>query len=346
MLHNPQALREALRKYSPLLGDVNIAMPAADFMVAYMLNRGDLVRPRIQTPVKSDQLVGKFGKIPKGKWAAVSKQQQKITLGSPIPHGEYDMELGDFSCDKFAWGKETPKELVTGKNNALPMRIDRADSEYVAEHLVLGQELEFADTVFAASVWAQDWAGASSENLASFQFKYWNASGATPIKDISLLISRIRTRIRRKPNTIIMGDRVFAACRQSSEIKGMFPGAGEIMITEEVLARQLGVQRVFVGLASYNDAVPGQTDNMTDVFGRSLWIGYVDPSPQLNSPSAFMCIQYTGDDQGPNVDGVRAMVDFDRRRELYITEGVTYSDVVISAADAGEFVSGLVETTF
>lgn len=346
MKHIPQDLRAELRKYSPLLGDVHVATPAANMMVAYTQAREDLIRPRICNPVKVNKLTGKIGKIDKGKWAANSAGQQKIALGAAIPHGEYDMSLGDYSCEKYAWGKKTPRELRN--NNSLPMPIDRADSEYVIEQILMGLELDLQSVVFATGTWGSgtDWAGAASENLGSQQFKYWNTSSSTPIDNMSLLNSTIRTRIRRKPNTVIFGDRVEAALKANSQMRGMFPGASEIMITPEVIARHFGVKRALVGLASYNAAVPGQADDMADVWGRSIWIGYVDENPSLNSPTALSVIQYTGEDMGPMVEGVQAMVDYDKRTQQFITEGVTYTDHVMVAADAGILVTGIVESTY
>jgi hypothetical protein len=55
------------------------------------------------------------------------------------------------------------------------------------------------------------------------------------------------------------------------------------LLVESLLPPVLWGMRVLIPTAQYNSAVEGEAAALTDIWGKNVWMGYVDPNPGLDS---------------------------------------------------------------
>lgn len=83
-----------------------------------------------------------------------------------------------------------------------------------------------------------------------------------------------------RPNTIVMGQPVWSKLRSHPHIVNAVRGnlTDKGMVTREEFARLFEVQRVLVGESRVNLARPGQSLNLSRVWGKSIELLYIDPT--------------------------------------------------------------------
>ncbi|KRB73447.1 major capsid protein [Noviherbaspirillum sp. Root189] len=101
----------------------------------------------------------------------------------------------------------------------------------------------------------------------------WSAPESDPISDIELAIEAVRAATGKRPNTVVMGAKVFSSLKQHPKIVDRIKYTGRDVATVELLAMLFNVKRVVVGDAIYsNDAGTA----FTDVWGKDVIVAYTE----------------------------------------------------------------------
>jgi hypothetical protein len=147
------------------------------------------------------------------------------------------------------------------------------------------------EVAVAAVLTGTVWTGATSQAIGAA----WGGGTGDPIASFDTCKTGIRGKIGRRPNVAVMSDPVFTALQRHPEVIKYIgvatdiPKVGQIgpaLVTKEVLQTILGIKKILVCGAIYNSAAEGQTEVYADVLTDTVWVGYVTPTPAIDSPSA------------------------------------------------------------
>jgi len=95
-----------------------------------------------------------------------------------------------------------------------------------------------------------------------------------PSRDIQTAIEAVRTAVGKRPNTVVLGPKVWSALKQHPRIIDRIKYTGRDSITLDMLATLWDVKRVVVGDAIYED----DAGVIRDVWGKSVVVAFTNVS--------------------------------------------------------------------
>jgi len=216
--------------------------------------------------------------------------QDKAKLRAPgteSEEGVWNVTPRTVLCEQYSYKEKIPEELLTSAGAAA--QADEAASKSVAEVLMINAERRFATNFFATGKWARDMVGQASAD--STHYVFWNSASSTPIDDVYTERGKILLAGKRLPNTMILGFTAAQRLMTNAQILGRLNNGsrpGQIaMASLEDLAKIFMVERVLIAQAVYNSAKENATASPAFCLDdKSAWLGYVNPSPSVMTPSA------------------------------------------------------------
>ena len=202
----------------------------------------------------------------------------------------------------LTFGKEAFRQYATGRapgTNTKRIQIGYAGSNYTLESHSLEAAVPIELQQEAGAVPQVDLAAGSvnvvqdimaarleraQANLATDDNNYngsslglggtsqWSHANSDPINQVEIAKEVVRQQIGRRPNTLLLSAKVFAALRTNASVLERIKYTGLDVPTTDLLASLFGVARVVVG-----DAV--QEDNagvMTDIWGNNAVLAYTE----------------------------------------------------------------------
>lgn len=334
----------AIRKYNPLPGDVKVDMPLSSFAVGYADNDTTYMVSKLGNAgvIKSDRRTGVYFKFSKAD--AFRNGATKVGNSGPLPVVEQNIEQVSYECDIWGVAARTPR--IVAADAMAPLNLEQSDAELVADNMLRGMELNFVSTVLTAtpdsSAWGQSWTATSGpDNFGSSVTKQWDLAGSRPCTVIDLVKKGITTANGgKRPNYAIFGSDVVPHLRNNSDVLARYPGASEVIVDEQMLAKLFGIPNVLISEAAYNTAAEGAAATMADVFAKSVWIGYVAPTPGIKQRTAFARIDWTG--MPDSVEGMQVMRRYDPDTREDVTEAQRSWVYKIVDLSSGGFLASVV----
>lgn len=105
-----------------------------------------------------------------------------------------------------------------------------------------------------------------------------------PVNDIEIAKEAVRAATGKRPNTVVLGAKVFSSLKLHPKILDRVKYTGRDIATPELLAALFGVEKVYVGDAIYsNDAETA----FTDVWGKDVVVAYTNTASaaEMGEPS-------------------------------------------------------------
>ncbi|HRD49774.1 MAG TPA: major capsid protein [Candidatus Contendobacter sp.] len=172
-----------------------------------------------------------------------------------------------------------PVELMQ-EANAVP-GIDLAQGTIRKTQNIIALRLEKAQADLATAE-ANYPAGNKTTLAGTSQWSDFTGT-SDPINDVEVAKEAIRTAIGKRPNTVLMGAKVFARLRMHPKIIDRIKYTGRDVPTPELLAALWGVQHVLVGDAVYLD----ESDAITDVWGKFVVVAFTETAnlASMGTPS-------------------------------------------------------------
>lgn len=175
---------------------------------------------------------------------------------------------GTFACDDHALKGFVADEIQDQADAALNPLVD--ETETVTEKLLLDRELNAATLLTST-------ANLTNNTTLSGTSQWSDYSNSDPIGDVRTARTSVHTNTFKKPNTIIMAKTVFDILVDHPAIIERIKYSQLGIVTAELLARVLQVEKVIVGEAGRNTAVEGQTDVLAYVWGKHAIVAYISP---------------------------------------------------------------------
>jgi hypothetical protein len=253
--------------------------------------------------------------------------------------GNYTLDnTPTYSCMEWAFHKDVAEQ--DRANADVQVDPDEAAARYVTLKMQIARERNFAAHAFGLGIWGgTDQQGVAGVPAAN-QFLQWNDSASTPITELRAAIRAIALTGYRRQIVVGVGYDVWNILQDHPDLLARIQYGGgpgnPTIVTPQMLAQVLGVQRVVVADAVYNAAAKGATEDLQFIYGKACLVAYVTPTPSRETPSAGYTFAWTGY-AGANAYGVR--IDTLEAPLLKATrvEGTQAFDIKVTAPELGRY---------
>lgn len=219
--------------------------------------------------------------------------QRKPEFGrvSPAQMGQADQS---YACavDQVIVGIDQISSLNYQRTNA-PGVADprRAKAKFIAEQMLLHQDIVFAQNFFKSGVWSNEWTGVTGTTPGEKQFLQFSDDNCDPVKLFDDLCTSVEQNTGRRPNRLGLGKNAFNALKSNptvlERVKYGGTSANPATVNEKVLAELFGIEKVVVLSSIYNSAPLGAEADMNFICDPNAAIlAYATNTPAIDEPSA------------------------------------------------------------
>ena len=219
--------------------------------------------------------------------------QRKPAFGKVAP-AQMGQLSGSYSCkvDQVIVGIDQIARLNYERTKAPGVADPReAKVKFVAEQMLLNQDIQFAQNFFKAGVWTNEWTGGASYSEAGKTFIKFTDDNCDPVKLFDDLCTSIEQNTGRRPNRLGLGKNTYNALKEHTAVveRVKYGGstANPATVNERVLAELFGIEKVVVLSSIYNAAGIGAEADMNFICDPNAAIlAYATNTPAIDEPSA------------------------------------------------------------
>lgn len=237
--------------------------------------------------------------------------------GTRAPRIDYSLSTGNYLCVETAAAKQVPDEVV--RNADAPLRPFIDATNFVTEKLLISQEREVLGNVFGTS-----WSSSATPSPT------WDDDTSKPLEDIETGINTVEQAIGRMVNRAVVSRGVWRYLKNHPDIvdriKGGATQGDPALVLVRAFAALIEIDDVLVSRAVYNSARDGATASISYIAGSHMWLGYVTPTPSIDSPTAGYVFQWKTRQINRYIED---------QEHAQVVEALANWDTKITATDAG-----------
>lgn len=315
----------------PAQTDVHVDSILTSISVAYIQDQKNFISQTVFPVVPVDKQSDLYFKYTKADW--FRDEAQKRADATESAGSGYTLSTDSYFADVFAFHKDIGDQVRN--NTDSPLDPDRDATQFVTQRLMLRQEIQWVTDYFTTGVWGTDVVGTTD-------FTKWSDfAGSDPLEDIETGKETILGTTGYMPNTLVLGYSAFRKLKNHPDLVDRIKYTSDQVVTTGIMAKYFEVDRILVAKAIKNTANEGQTASYSFVFGKSAWLGYVNPNPSILQPSAGYVFTWKGvsDGLGTNIGVTRFRMQHLRADRV---EGQIAWDNKLVASDMGYFMSAVV----
>jgi hypothetical protein len=250
--------------------------------------------------------------------------------------GVMDMDTnGSYSCQFRAYEYPLPAHLAAAQDSMV--MLERAVTEKVTRALLLNREIQIATDMFGTGKWTSS---LEQSGASSGAYTYWDDyANSDVLNNVKYMKLGVKGLTGMTPNSLVVNEQVFEVMRLHPQIKEIYKYTQPALMTEDLIAKAVGLDKILIGKAVYESAAEGAASSMAYVFGKHALVAYVAPNVGLMTPTAACIFSFTGMTGGfdPAVERVP-----DRRTHAdYFQAYSCYDDKIIST-ELGGFFNGII----
>ena len=193
-----------------------------------------------------------------------------------------------FSEGSYYAEEHSLKGIVTDRDRAnadKPLTLDVDTLELVTDGVMLEKEFKAASIARSTANYVT-----ANTTALSGTSQWSDYTSSDPLSDIKTMQTSIFTSSRMYANTIVLPYEVALTLAYHPEILNLVKYTHDnllqsLMGADGMLPKTLFGMQVVVGGAAYNGNNPGQSTNLTDVWGKDVIAAYVEQAPKLKSIS-------------------------------------------------------------
>lgn len=295
----------------PVLANVSVKYKNEEYI-------SDVIAP-VQTVTKK---TGIYFKYDKSNFRIVDSLRAP---GSPSNEVGYNLSKETFETKNHALKQFVEDELV--EQSDAPLTPETDATENVTDRLILEREKALAD-------WMSNTANITQNTTLSGTSQWSDYTNSNPFGNVATARSVVRAAIGVEPNTLVLGYDTFSTLCDHPDIVDRVKYSQFGVVGEPELARAFKVRQILIGKALYNTATEGQTDALSNVWGKHAWLVYISPNARAIKQVTFA---WTFELKARNVKKWR---DEDREG-MYVRVGMDYTQKIV-AAEAAYFIKNAV----
>ena len=258
--------------------DVHVDGPLTNLSVGFKNDMNHFVSDKVFPTVPVAKQTDKYFTYTQADFFRTDAQLR--APGTESAGSGYNLSTDTYSCDVLALHKDIADQ--TRANADAPLDMNRDAVEFLTQHMMLKREIDWASAFFTTSVWDNDvngdWTGTNSaiDAIHGYQDTVEGNTGY-------------------RPNTLVLGASAFQRLKNNSDVLDRIKYTQQGVVTEQLLAGLLGLDKVLVARAIKNTANEGATASYSRVYETdSALLVYSAPSPSLMHPSGGYTFSWTG----------------------------------------------------
>lgn len=319
----------------PTASDQHINALLTDVSVAFVQDPGKFVATQVFPPVNVQKQTDIFPVYSRADF--LRDEMELRGPGAPVARGGYTVDTSNvYNAQKRAFGK-----LVTDEDRAnadAPFAPDRDAAIFLAQKALINLETNWTSKFFTTGIWTGS--TTATDLVGGTDFTAWDDVASDVVDIIKTQRSEIESNTGVLPNTLVLNRRGWDGLENHPDIIDRVKHVSDGPVTEGIVARLLGIERIIIAAGVKNSGEEGGTAAYDYIAGNHALLVYAAPSPSLYLPSGGYTFRWTGL-QG-STDGM--VVKTVRRDELesdehYITSA--YDQKVVSAV-VGAFFTNVV----
>lgn len=261
---------------------------------------------------------GRFRVEDNKRGAGAKSKEVTLNLTTGLPYFCEDHALKQFVTDEDA-------------DNAVAPRDPYVDAtENVSELHLVAKEVELATALTST--------GTMTQNTTLSGTSQWNDySNSDPFSAIETGKQTVHAAIHVDPNTLVLGKQVWDKIKHHPAFLERVKYSQKGVISEDLLASLVGVDRVIVAAAGKNAAVEGQSDSMSYIWGKNAILAYINPRVAQKMITLGLTYQW----KERKVERLRG-TDEEDRKGTFIRVGDHYYDQQLVSASAGYLIKDAV----
>jgi hypothetical protein len=272
----------------PTRSDVHVNRPLTNISIAYIQKAQDFIADKVFPIVPVMKQSDRYFFYDKSYWFST---QAKIRAPGTESAGSGFLvdNTPSYFCNVWAVHKDVDDQ--TRANSDMPVDLDRDSVLFVTQQLLLQREIQFTNNYMAQNIWtgASDFAPTTT----------WDSAGSNPIYDVDYNKQVVKSQTGFLPNTFVCSTDVFFALRNNASVLDRIKYTQRGLISEDLIASLLGVEKFLVSSAVQNTAA--ETPGGADTTGTYSFLSsnngllvYSNPSPSILQPSGGYVFSWQG----------------------------------------------------
>lgn len=261
--------------------------------------------------------------------------------GRPAQVG-YKIDSDSYACVEFGLEHVVDDRQRTNADD--PIDLDRNATTLLTQKNLIKQDRVWCQRFFTTGVWSTDVTAVES-TPGNNQIVQFSKPDSEPIEVIDQFKDVIAERTGYMPNTLVLGADVKRALRSHPDISDRIKYTQVGIADDGILASLFEVQNVITARSVYTTSNEGATNAFDFIAAQdAMWLGYIEPNPTVDSPTAIAMFAWTGliPGQTNQIGGVIERGRDDRAHSDYF-QGRMAWDLKKVSADLGVFFSNVVD---
>lgn len=313
----------------PASQDVHVDEVLTDLAISYMQSQDVFIATKVFPIISVGKQSNKYIVWDKNDWFR-DEAEKRADAAESVGSG-YRLSQDSYFADVWAFHKDVGSQARA--NSDAGINLDQGAVRFVARKILLRMEIQFVTDFLTTGVWATDYAVPTQ----------WNDVASDPIEDFESNIETMLTTTGFAPNTVVFGYRAFRRLKKHPDILSRLSYNGGTAVpsnvTPAMIGAILGIDRVFVTSGIKATNVEGETAAYSQIFGNHVWMGYVNPTPAREEPSAGYIFAWDYAGYSPTI----AVDSFEIRKTKSIRyEAESAWDGKVVASDLGVFMADVV----
>jgi len=168
------------------------------------------------------------------------------------------------------------------------LSLQRDSTLFVTQQQLLRKELHWTAKYLTTGIWQGDPSGDfTPANL-------WDTANGLPITDIDSEKRKIKSQTGYLPNTFVAADDVFFAMKNNASILDRIKYTQRGIVTEDLLAALLQLDKFLVSQAVQDTSSEAQTDSYGFITSNSGLLVFANPTPSIMQPSGGYTFSWKG----------------------------------------------------
>ena len=316
----------------PTISDVHVDAILTNISVAYMQRAENMIADKVFPVVPVDKKSNKYFTYDKADW--FRDEAQRRAPGTESAGGGYNLSTDTYSADVWAFHKDVDDQTLA--NADTPLNPLREAAEFVTSRLLLRREVQFISDFMTTSVWGKDVTGVAASPTTNQFYQWSDYTNSDPIEDIEEGKENILSTTGYEANTLVLGYQTFRQLKNHPDIVDRYKYTTSSVITEEMMARLFGVEKILVAKSVRNTSSEGLAASYSFNFGKAACLLHVAPNPGLMTPSAGYIFAWTGVSGGLGSTIGTSQFRMESLKAARIEAEVAFDNKVV-ASDLGYF---------
>lgn len=308
--------------------DFHIDVPLTNFVQGlYNTQARQSIARRLFSVVPVNYQSGLYYRINTGAWFRDQARPRPLTGGPE--YVTYGTSTGVYWAEEYILGHMIDDRVRANQN--IPWALDQAGATMLTLAHQIRESVYWSSAWFKTGVWGTDVPAVTSGAVSGTNILRYDQAGSNPITDIWTWKEIFTRATGFAPNVLAVGNQVWTNWVNNAAFINRIQYTSADVVSEQLVARLMGLDDIVPLPSTYNTALEGQADNFAYIANaKSMWLGYRGPNATLDaaSPTAGIITPWTGLLGGAaNGDGVAIM----RRRAEE-----RFSDAIIARSAWGQ----------